>query len=143
MSFTPEYDLFLTDDDHMFFRDWREQINGQEDSNMTKIDAALREKQDKLIGQSGQMVGFSSDGDAIAQDMPAGVRSFNGRKDDIVPQAGDYTADMVGALSIGGGELTGPLTLSGSPSSDLQAATKAYVDASIQEAILSSWEASY
>lgn len=143
MSFTPEYELFLTDDDQMFFKDWREQINGLEDSNMTKIDAALREKQDKLIGQSGQMVGFDSNGEATAQDLPTGVKSFNGREDNVVPQSGDYTADMVGALSIEGGELTGPLTLSGDPSVALHAATKAYVDASIQEAILSSWEASY
>lgn len=38
------------------------------------------------------------------------------------------TAEGVGALPIGGGTLTGPLTLSGDPTGANQAATKAYVD---------------
>ena len=38
------------------------------------------------------------------------------------------TAGELGALPISGGTMTGPLTLSGDPAEDLQAATKQYVD---------------
>lgn len=56
-----------------------------------------------------------------AKDIPAsgGVTSFNGRKGDIKPQNGDYTAEMVGAIS-------------------MEALTEA-----IQDAIYRSWEAAY
>lgn len=43
----------------------------------------------------------------------------------------NLTASDVGALPITGGTMTGTLTLSGNPSSNLQAATKQYVDAAI------------
>ena len=46
-------------------------------------------------------------------------------------------------LQLSGGTMKGPLTLSGSPTEDNHAAPKSYVDQSIQDAILSSWEASY
>ena len=158
MSLTPNYELFLTDDDAMLFKDWREKINGKNNSNMTIIDTVLAGKQDKISGQSGQMVGFGADGSLVAQPIPdTGVVSFNGRKDAVTPQAGDYTAEMVGArpdnwmpeaedvgaVPISGGTMTGRLTLSSDPTSNLHAATKAYVDESIQAAILDSWGASY
>lgn len=47
------------------------------------------------------------------------VSSFNGRTGDVVPQSGDYTADMVGAV------------------------TMTQVNSAIQQAIFDSWEASY
>ena len=49
----------------------------------------------------------------------AGVTSFNGRDGAVTPQAGDYTAAMVGA------------------------ATTTYVDSAIQAAVLDSWEGTY
>ena len=58
----------------------------------------------------------------------AGVSSFNGRTGAVVPQAGDYTAEQVGALPISGGTMTGNLILNGDPTNNLQAATKQYVD---------------
>lgn len=57
-------------------------------------------KQDKLNGTEDQLVGFNSAGDAVAVAAPAtGVTSFKGRTGAITPQAGDYTAEMVGAVS--------------------------------------------
>ena len=56
------------------------------------------EKQDKITGQQGQIVGFDSSGNPIAQTAPdTGVVTFNGRSGAVAPQTGDYTADMVGA----------------------------------------------
>jgi hypothetical protein len=45
--------------------------------------------------------------------------------------ASDLTTSLTGKLNISGGTMTGALTLSGAPASDLQAATKKYVDDSI------------
>ena len=45
--------------------------------------------------------------------IPTGVTSFNGRTGAVEPQAGDYTAEQVGALPISGGTLTGQLNCGG------------------------------
>lgn len=60
-----------------------------------------------------------------------GVLSFNSRKGDIVPESGDYTAELVGAVPINGGTMTGMLELSSDPTTDLHAATKRYVDTTV------------
>ena len=44
MSETTNYHLALTDDDQTKFKEWRESINGNSNSNMKKIDTALGEK---------------------------------------------------------------------------------------------------
>ena len=44
MSETTNYKLHLSDDNTEKFLDWREKMNGTEDSNMMKIDAALGTK---------------------------------------------------------------------------------------------------
>lgn len=49
MSNTPNYNLYLTDDGTTRFREWREQMNGTEDSNMVKIDAALGAKANSSV----------------------------------------------------------------------------------------------
>lgn len=63
---------------------------------------ALELKQDKLTGNDGQLVGFDAQGNAIAVDAPeTGVTEFNGRKGVVLPEVGDYTADMIGADPVG------------------------------------------
>ncbi len=75
-------------------------------------DAAAVAKQDALTGQPGQVVGFNAGGKPEAQDPPdTGVTSFNGRSGEVVPQAGDYTAQQVGALPITGGTMEGDVTV--------------------------------
>lgn len=49
MSSTKNYGLYLTDDSSMRFLDWRNQMNGVEDSNMIKIDTALGEKANSSV----------------------------------------------------------------------------------------------
>ena len=44
MSETKNYNLALTTDDQTKFKEWRESINGNSNSNMEKIDTALGEK---------------------------------------------------------------------------------------------------
>ena len=72
---------------------------GANSDNLPSLAAALaNEKQDKLTGTQGQVVGFDAEGNAVAQDAPdTGVTTFNGRTGAVTPQSGDYTAEMVGA----------------------------------------------
>lgn len=51
MSETKNYKLHLTDDSSERFLDWRNEMNGVEDSNMVKIDTALGEKADLEDGK--------------------------------------------------------------------------------------------
>lgn len=47
MAETANYKLHLTDDSRERFQDWRNAMNGPNNSNMTKIDMALGEKADR------------------------------------------------------------------------------------------------
>ena len=49
MSETTNYGLYLTNDNLEKFKDWREKMNGETDSNMVKIDTALGEKANNSI----------------------------------------------------------------------------------------------
>lgn len=49
MSETTNYKLHLTGDSTEKFLDWREKMNGTEDSNMIKIDNALGEKANSSV----------------------------------------------------------------------------------------------
>lgn len=49
MSETANYGLYLTNDSSERFLDWREKMNGTEDSNMMKIDAALGAKANSSV----------------------------------------------------------------------------------------------
>lgn len=49
MSETANYKLHLTDSDTERFQDWRNAMNGTENSNMIKIDTALGEKADSSV----------------------------------------------------------------------------------------------
>ena len=56
MSATKNYDLALTDNDQTKFKEWRESINGNSNSNMEKIDTALGEKANLSVAISAVLV---------------------------------------------------------------------------------------
>lgn len=98
------YEILLTDDgeDQPSTAESISYDNSTSSLDATNAQAAIDElaveKQDKISGNEGQVVGFDSTGNMIAQDAPeTGVTSFNGRSGAVNPQQGDYTADMVGA----------------------------------------------
>lgn len=78
----------------------------------------------------------------------AGVSSYNGRTGAVVPQAGDYTAAMVGALSADTEIPAVPEWAQQAQkptytASEVGAATMEEVNAAIAAAVLDSWEGSY
>lgn len=92
-------------------------------------------------GGAGQLLSKKTAGDYETEwiDPPAGsggtagVASFNGRAGEVVPQAGDYTAVMVGARAADWVPTA----------EEVGAATPEQVSAAIQSAVLDSWEGSY
>lgn len=56
MSETANYGLQLTDSDQETFLNWREKLNGQNNSNMQKIDKALGEKADHSVAVSATLL---------------------------------------------------------------------------------------
>lgn len=48
-------------------------------------------------GSPGQILTKTAEGEAWQDAPDTGVKTFNGRSDDVMPQSGDYTAEMVGA----------------------------------------------
>lgn len=90
------------------------------------------------IDQDGNAVDYGGSGGTELPADAAGVLTNDGSGalswEPVDTFSGDY-ADLTGAPDLSvyfpftGGTLTGPLTLSGAPTEDLHAATKAYVDA--------------
>lgn len=62
MSETANYGLQLTDSDQETFLEWREKLNGQNNSNMQKIDKALGEKADHSVAVSATLLAKAWDG---------------------------------------------------------------------------------
>lgn len=54
MANTEKYNLYITDDKNETFQNWRRKVAGITDSNMIKIDAALKELDEKQV--SGEML---------------------------------------------------------------------------------------
>lgn len=55
-SKTTNYELYLENDSSTKFQDWRKQMNGEDDSNMVKIDKALGEKANSSVAISGTLL---------------------------------------------------------------------------------------
>jgi hypothetical protein len=70
---------------------------------------------------------FTGTVSGISKSM-VGLGNVDNTSDSNKPVSTAQQTAINGRLALSGGTLTGPLTLSGAPTSDLQAATKAYVD---------------
>lgn len=111
--------------------DMRETLSSLDQDGISGILAGLENKLDKTTDKAGsadltsgsdtkwmspkmtkQMID-NSVGDIGSIIENGVVKSFKGRKGDVVPQSGDYTASDVGALPIDGGTVTGSLGVEG------------------------------
>lgn len=79
----------------------------------TRLQTDLEDKQDKLTGTPGQVVGFDAQGNAVPQAAPSGgVTSFKGRTGVVTPQSGDYSVSQVtGAAPTASPVFTGSISL--------------------------------
>lgn len=81
---------------------------------------------DHTVAEANKVLGVKADNTVGWVDAPNAVESVNTKTGAVVLNATD-----VGALPISGGTLTGSLTLNGAPTTNLEAATKKYVDDSV------------
>lgn len=109
MAETSNYKLFLTDDSSINFKDWREKINGQSDSNMIKIDTAI--------------YNLAYDTGTALANLSKDLSSVQTIANAAIPKAG--------------GTMTGLLTLSGDPTEDFHAVTKRYLELYISSVLSS------
>lgn len=145
-------DFAIVGDEHIFYvwgaTGWISTFTATDLSNYytkQEVNTELESKQDTLTGTQGQIVGFDSSGNAVAQAAPdTGVTTFNGRTGAVVPANGDYTAAQVGAVpttrTINSKSLDANITLS---ASDVGAATMTDVNNAISTAITGAINASY
>ena len=105
---TDTYTVTLTDGSTTTFQVY----NGKDGTGAGDMTSSVYDP----TGKAADIFGYV---DNAVSGIEAGVTSFNGRTGAIMPQIGDYTAEMVGA------------------------ATMEQVNTAIQTAILDSWEASY
>lgn len=86
--------------------------------NVTATAQDLGAMPEVLGGTAGQVLTKTADGAAWADAPDTGVTSFDGRTGAVTPQAGDYTADMVGAVpttrTVNGKPLSGNVSLAAS-----------------------------
>ena len=83
----------------VWFQGVRKKLEGDIAAKLSSdVEFLKTSKQDNISGTKGQIVGFDEKGKPVAQEPPdTGVVSFNGRKGEVRPQSGDYTAADVGA----------------------------------------------
>lgn len=119
-----------------WFETIEDKLSGDVAGKLTvDVERLEREKQDKISGAQGQIVGFDENGEPAAQAPPdTGVTSFKGRKGAVTPQVGDYTAAQVGAVpvarTVNGKALSANVSLTAADVGAL-AATGGTVDGSI------------
>lgn len=94
MSSTKNYGLYLTDDSTTRFLDWRNQMNGVEDSNMVKIDTALGEKADSSITIEGVLLASGWVGDAAPYTQEIAVDGLGADQNGIIAVSHGATSEQ-------------------------------------------------
>lgn len=94
MSSTKNYGFYLTDDSTTRFLDWRNQMNGVEDSNMIKIDAVLGEKADSSITIEGVLLADSWVGDTAPYTQEIIIDSLSAEQNGTIAVSHSATSEQ-------------------------------------------------
>lgn len=98
MSKTPNYDLFVTDDAGTNFKDWREQMASESNSNMVKIDAALFGKAEQSRSVEITLTADGWTGDAAPFSQQAAVENLKADTNGSIAIASGATAEQRAAV---------------------------------------------
>lgn len=96
MSQTANYNLHLTDDSSEKFLDWREKMNGTNDSNMVKIDTALGEKANNSVAIYATLLATAWVGVDAPYTQELSVEGLTATQNGVINVAHDATADQRG-----------------------------------------------
>lgn len=94
MATTPNYNLFITDDASTRFIDWRRELTGTSDSNMTKIDSALSEKAEKSSVLSSTLLVDSWTGEVAPFQQVISLPELTAEQNGVVSIANDATPEQ-------------------------------------------------
>ena len=98
MSKTPNYDLFVTDDAGTKFKDWREQMASESNSNMVKIDAALSGKAEQSRSVEITLTADGWTGDAAPFSQQVAIANLKADTNGSITIASGATADQRAAV---------------------------------------------
>lgn len=98
MSKTPNYDLFVTDDAGTKFKDWREQMASESNSNMVKIDAALSGKAEQSRSVEITLTADGWIGDAAPFSQQVAVANLKADTNGSITIASGATAEQRAAV---------------------------------------------
>lgn len=98
MSETPNYGLYVTDDTTTKFKDWRERMSSESDSNMVKIDAALSKKADQSRSVEITLTADGWTGDTAPFSQQIAVNGLKAGSNGSIAIANSATADQRAAV---------------------------------------------
>lgn len=98
MSETPNYGLYVTDDTTTKFKDWRERMSSESDSNMVKIDAALSKKAEQSRSIEITLTAENWTGDAAPFSQQVAVNGLKADSNGSIAIANTATADQRAAV---------------------------------------------
>ena len=98
MSETPNYGLYVTDDTTTKFKDWREKMSAESDSNMVKIDAALSEKANQSRSIKITLAADDWIGDAAPFSQQVAVDGLKANNNGSIAIANGATAEQRAAV---------------------------------------------
>lgn len=115
MAETANFGLYITDDNTEKFYDWRTKMNGINDSNMTKIDAALTGKADASTSVSATLDHTQWQGDTAPYTQVLSVPEMTSQSNGSISVSQSISAEQSEAahkavLSVASQE-TGTLTI--------------------------------
>lgn len=94
MSETKNYGLYLEGNDKTRFKDWRERMNGEVNSNMMKIDAALGEKANSSIAVTTTLLASGWSGVEAPYTQTIAVEGLSANQNGSISVAHNATAEQ-------------------------------------------------